>query len=259
MLWQDQRLPFGSPITHQNTSSLGYTGKPYDPDTGLLYLGARYYDPLLGRFLSMDPVEFDEGNLHSFNRYAYANNNPYRYVDPSGKIAETVWDAANLTWGVTSFARNVAIQNYGGAMLDAVGIVYDGIATAVPGLPGGAGAAIKAGRGIGATKSAGERAKEIHSVLDLRAQRARTTAVTETREGVRVVSSSERRLTPAQRAQLGVNEIEGVGVGHAEVTGINAAREMGLTPTGTAASRPICPSCASTLRNQGIDPLSPLK
>ena len=43
------------------------------------------------------------------------------------------------------------------------------------------------------TKSAEERAKEIHSALDPRAQRARTTAVTETKEGVRVVSSSEPR------------------------------------------------------------------
>ncbi len=53
--------------------------------------------------------------------------------------------------------------------------------------------------------------------------------------------------------------MEGVGVGHAEVTGVNATRDMGLTPTGTAASRPICSSCASTLSEQGIDLLSPLK
>lgn len=82
------------------------------------------------------------------------------------------------------------------------------------------------------------------------AQRTRTTAVTETNEGVRVISSSERRLTPAQRAQLGANEVEGVGVGHAEVTGVNAARKIGLTPTGTAASRPICPSCARIRMNR---------
>lgn len=109
------------------------------------------------------------------------------------------------------------------------------------------------------TKSAADRAKQVHSVLDPRAQRARTTAVTETKEGIRVISSSERRLTPAQRAQLGKNEIEGVGVGHAEVTGVNAARGAGLTPTGTAASRPICTNCAGFLKDQGVNPLSPLK
>lgn len=110
-----------------------------------------------------------------------------------------------------------------------------------------------------ATTSAQARANELHSALDSRAQRARTTAVTETREGVRVISSSERRLAPSQRAQLSANEAEGVGIGHAEVTGINAAREMGLTPIGTAASRPICSSCANTLGARGVDALSPLK
>jgi uncharacterized Zn-binding protein involved in type VI secretion len=107
--------------------------------------------------------------------------------------------------------------------------------------------------------TAAERAQELHSLLDARAQRARTTAVTETEEGIRVVSSSERRLSPAQRNALSHNEVEGAGVGHAEVTGVNAAKEMGLTPKGTAASRPICSDCASHLEDSGIDPLSPLK
>jgi hypothetical protein len=107
--------------------------------------------------------------------------------------------------------------------------------------------------------SAEERANQFHSALDPRAQRARTTAVTETEEGIRVVSSSERRLAPAQRALLKTNEVEGVGVGHAETTSIEAAKRMGLTPTGTAASRPICSGCAQVLEQQKIDPLSPVK
>lgn len=52
---------------------------------------------------------------------------------------------------------------------------------------------------------------------------------------------------------------EGVGRGHAEVTGVNAARNMGLTPIGTAASRPICANCAATLRDQWVPPLSRVK
>lgn len=39
---------------------------------------ARYYDPVIGRFYSNDPQGFT--NVHNFNRYAYANNNPYKYV-----------------------------------------------------------------------------------------------------------------------------------------------------------------------------------
>jgi hypothetical protein len=39
---------------------------------------------MIGRFIGIDPVDFHEGNIHSFNRYAYANNNTYRYIDPDG-------------------------------------------------------------------------------------------------------------------------------------------------------------------------------
>ena len=44
---------------------------------------ARYYDPVIGRFYSNDPQGFRD--VFSFNRYAYANNNPYKYTDPDGE------------------------------------------------------------------------------------------------------------------------------------------------------------------------------
>ena len=47
---------------------------------------ARYYDPVIGRFYSNDPVGYVMRNpIHSFNRYAYASNNPFKYIDPDGK------------------------------------------------------------------------------------------------------------------------------------------------------------------------------
>ena len=51
-----------------------------------MYQKARYYDPALGRFLSIDPVGFQDSNPQSFNRYAYVNNNPTTYVDPDGRL-----------------------------------------------------------------------------------------------------------------------------------------------------------------------------
>jgi RHS repeat-associated protein len=48
-----------------------------------MYMQARYYDPVIGRFYSNDPLGFRD--IHSFNRYAYANNNPYKYTDPDGR------------------------------------------------------------------------------------------------------------------------------------------------------------------------------
>lgn len=61
----------------------GYTGHVNDPETGLVYMQARYYQPI-GRFLSPDPIGPVAGNLYSFNRYAYANNNPITNIDPTG-------------------------------------------------------------------------------------------------------------------------------------------------------------------------------
>ena len=88
LLWRESYRPFGERIdrevsTKENTPF--YTGKPHDDDTGLSYFGARDHDPIVGRFLGIDPVDVDPANLHSFNRYAYVNNNPYRYVDPDGR------------------------------------------------------------------------------------------------------------------------------------------------------------------------------
>lgn len=48
----------------------------------------RYYDPEVGRFLSPDPVGPTPGNIFNFGRYTYANNNPLRFTDPTGRCAE---------------------------------------------------------------------------------------------------------------------------------------------------------------------------
>src|SRR5579885_3885163 len=53
--------------------------------TGLDYLQQRYYDPQTGTFLSPDPVDVDTSTGANFNRYAYANDNPYRFTDPDGR------------------------------------------------------------------------------------------------------------------------------------------------------------------------------
>src|SRR5262249_52549929 len=133
------------------------------------------------------------------------------------------------------------------------------VATILGAAEGAEALAPKAPTGGGAPRGAGARASGIHGVLDPRAARSRTTAVTGTAQGTRVVASSVGRLTPGQRAALGPGEVEGVGVGHAEVIGVQAAQEMGLTPTAVGASRPICPACAEFLGRFGIKPVSPLK
>ncbi len=81
--------PFGEGSPTQKTG-VGYTGHLEDTDLGLTYMQQRYYDPVIGRFYSNDPVDMlghmQRGNpTMGFNRYAYANNNPYKYIDPDGR------------------------------------------------------------------------------------------------------------------------------------------------------------------------------
>ncbi|MBN2533834.1 MAG: hypothetical protein JXB88_13140 [Spirochaetales bacterium] len=72
--------PYGKTVYSGGVNELSYqfTGQEFEQGTGLYYYGARYYDPVLGRFLSPDPV------LAGLNRYAYCYNNPVMYIDPSG-------------------------------------------------------------------------------------------------------------------------------------------------------------------------------
>jgi RHS repeat-associated protein len=77
--------PYGSQALGSPKAGPGYTGHVNDPDTGFVYMQARYYDPLQGRFLSVDPLASTAGNTSDFNRYAYAQDNPIHFTDPTGK------------------------------------------------------------------------------------------------------------------------------------------------------------------------------
>ena len=90
LLWRKEYAPFGEQLdSTTEQEKLAYTGKEHDDVTGLTYFGARYYDPHLGRFMSVDPAGINPGNILSFNRYMYANDNPYKFVDPDGR--ETIF------------------------------------------------------------------------------------------------------------------------------------------------------------------------
>ncbi len=66
-----------------------YRGYYYDTETGLYFLKARYYDPAVGRFISMDDVAYiDPETIGGLNLFAYCNNNPVMNFDPSGHSPE---------------------------------------------------------------------------------------------------------------------------------------------------------------------------
>lgn len=87
--------PYGSQVLGSPKAGPGYTGHVNDPDTGFVYMQARYYDPLLGRFLSLDPVDPKPADVYSFNRYDYANNNPVINIDTDGRETGVAFKAIN--------------------------------------------------------------------------------------------------------------------------------------------------------------------
>jgi RHS repeat-associated protein len=79
-------LPFGAPrgsVPANWPGEKGFVGGTIDPSTGLTHLGAREYDPLIGRFISVDPL-IDMDDPQTMHGYAYANNSPATFTDPDG-------------------------------------------------------------------------------------------------------------------------------------------------------------------------------
>ena len=71
--------------TSDAKTPVSFTGKQFEPGIGLYYFNARWYDPVMGRFISPDPKGPNTETPLSFNPYLYCLNNPLAYVDPDGK------------------------------------------------------------------------------------------------------------------------------------------------------------------------------
>jgi RHS repeat-associated protein len=104
------------------TSGYAFTGREWDPEAGLDYNRARYYDPRSGRFIGEDPIGFAGGDV---NLYRYAGGNPVNLRDPSGQfvgIPIIVWvtevaapyavagAAAVGAWGVAAWEYYNGVQ-----------------------------------------------------------------------------------------------------------------------------------------------------
>jgi RHS repeat-associated protein len=96
---------FGN-VTHGAANAawlpMGFAGGHFDPETGLVRFGARDYDAYTGRWTARDPILFAGGQS---NLYAYVNNDPVNYRDPSGltvvatdSLAQTALNQLVNTW-----------------------------------------------------------------------------------------------------------------------------------------------------------------
>jgi RHS repeat-associated protein len=115
--WTEDYRPYGERVSHASAGSNDgdnerwFAGAPQNDVTGLTDLGHRFYDPVVGRFLSIDPVATSPADGSNFNRYSYANNNPYKFIDPHGEV---VWIpiVVGVLWiGDKGFAAYEAYQD----------------------------------------------------------------------------------------------------------------------------------------------------
>jgi RHS repeat-associated protein len=136
-----RQLPFGQdrgapPGGWPTAMDKGFVGGTKDP-TGLTHLGAREYDPAIGRFISVDPV-IDVTDPQQLHGYAYSNNNPITYSDPDGelfgglkKLGSKVASAASTVGNAVAKAATNVVQSIKEDPLKfAVGLAV-GIAVAV--------------------------------------------------------------------------------------------------------------------------------
>jgi len=98
VVWRAEYKPFGEEfeVTPEPENNKMFVGKEMDKETGLYYFGARYMEPMIGRFISTDPIgavdaktgETNQIIIHDpqrINSYAYGLNNPHKYIDPDGE------------------------------------------------------------------------------------------------------------------------------------------------------------------------------
>lgn len=80
------RRGYGEILYSEGTTATDYafTGESFDPQTGLAYLRARYYQPADGRFTSEDPLSGINQRSATNSHWVYANDNPIEFTDPSG-------------------------------------------------------------------------------------------------------------------------------------------------------------------------------
>lgn len=151
--------------TAPSQTDRGFTGHEMLDAVGLVHMNGRIYDPTLGRFLSVDPIVQEAGNLQNLNRYSYVLNNPLSMTDPSGFFFKSIGKFLKKHWktivavGIGAFTGFIAAP----ALLGSVGTL-----AAVQGAAFGFGSAFSgtllAGGSVGDALRAGLRAGAIGGV-----------------------------------------------------------------------------------------------
>ncbi len=112
-----------------NLNPFRYRGYFYDTETELYYLQTRYYDPEIGRFITIDGIEYlDPETINGLNLYAYCGDNPVMFTDPNGTAKWWEWLLFGFAIAVIAVAAVVAIVATGGVALIASAVAIGGLA-----------------------------------------------------------------------------------------------------------------------------------
>ena len=133
--------PFGQELsgrTQGDTNATNYTGHELDGETGLVYAGARYYVPEIGRWVSVDPLSDHPAQVDK-SPYAYAWNNPVVLDDPDGRCPRCLKALYNVGKRVLKRVRQKGLKSladpstYKDAALDEVVDFVDNVSTLADG------------------------------------------------------------------------------------------------------------------------------
>jgi RHS repeat-associated protein len=117
--------PFGETlkVEGKKSNTLRYTGEQTDNDTGLVYLRARWYDAMTGRFTTRDPFPGLPILPQTLHPYVYVNNNPINLTDPSGEFVGDILDIASFFWSLDDFLRCPTWENAAWLGVDLLGLL----------------------------------------------------------------------------------------------------------------------------------------
>ncbi len=111
--WGNHKVLDGNGKADSNSDSIGhlnpfrYRGYFFDVETLLYYCNSRYYDPKTGRFISPDDISYlDPETIGGLNLYAYCQNNPAMYADPTGYFWDTVFDILSIGFDILCLCKN---------------------------------------------------------------------------------------------------------------------------------------------------------
>ena len=233
-----------------------FTGKERDTETGLDYFGARYLRANAGRFTTIDPVYTWQENLvdpQRWNRYAYARNNPPKYVDPDGRAIDVIADVGFILYDLYDIGSSAfGGRGVSGTQVAALGA--DILGAAIPFATGG-GAAIRAGARIDNAIDSGKGASNI--VDGGKASGGRTLKPGPHATEAIPARGPQRDFTAAERAEI--NRIGGQAGCHTCGTTSPGTRSGNFVPDHQppsslnkgGASQELRPHCIGCSRTQG--------